>query len=351
MTRTRAAVSFISWSEDDGRAIEIAAALGGDARVFYDLGVVRRSLVPARYAISALRTVAHLLGRRPRAVIVTNPPVFPGLIALAYGRLARAPVVLDSHPSAFGDAPVARWFRPVHAWLARRAAATLVTVDALADVVRGWGGRPEIVHEAPPPWSVRPARELAARPRVFCIGRFSPDEVTAEVVAAARLCPDLDVHIAGDLRKCPVPAGDAPGNVVFTGFLRGEDYRRAIEDADIVLVLTTHREAVNRAAYEGVYARRPTVVSALPAMVQLFPHAVHVANDASGIAAGLRAAVERHAELVRAAPRARALQEERWSRQLDTLRRRLGLDDEHPAPVMGLEKVGNGRPVRERQPA
>jgi glycosyltransferase involved in cell wall biosynthesis len=130
----------------------------------------------------------------------------------------------------------------------------------------------------------------------------------------------MDIYVTGDLRKCArALQSSAPENVTFTGFLRGEAYRRAIEDADVLLVLTNRLDAVNRAAYEAVYAGRPLIVTGTAPMRRLFPFAVHVTNDANGIAAGLRAAAERHPELVTAAAQALALQEERWQRQLDTL--------------------------------
>jgi glycosyltransferase involved in cell wall biosynthesis len=324
LRRPRPPVSFIAWSQDDGRTIEIAAALGGEARCFYDLSIVRRPLVPIRYALSAARTIAYLIRRRPAAVIVTNPPIFPALIALAYGRLANAPLLLDSHPSAFSGSPVVHRVTRIHALVARRVVSTLVTVDELGDIVREWGGRADIIHEAPPGWSLRPAKPLSGRPRVLYIGRFSGDEPTEEVIAAARLTPDIDIHVTGDTRKCPPKLrADAPPNVTFTGFLRGDAYTGAIEAADIVLVLTRRVEAVTRAAYEAVYGGRPLVLTGSPVHRALFPHCVPVPNDAEGIARGLQDAVARHAELVAAAPRALALQTERWDQQLAVLRSRL----------------------------
>jgi hypothetical protein len=321
----RPLVSFISWSEDDGRTHEIAAALGGEARSFYDLGIVARPLVPIRYALSSLRTVAYLATRRPRAIIVTNPPILPPLLALAYAKIARAPVVLDSHPGSFSvDGPLVHRLASVHAWVARRTVTTLVTVEELAAVVRGWGACADVVHEAPPEWTVRAASSTAGRTRALYIGRFAGDEPTEAVLAAARLVPEMDIHVTGDLRKCSAAVRmSAPENVTFTGFLRGEDYRRAIEDANVLLVLTNRVDAVNRAAYEAVYAGRPLIVTGTPPMSRLFPFAIHVRNDADGIAVGLRTAAERHAELVTAAGQALALQEERWRRQLDVLRGRV----------------------------
>lgn len=317
----RPKVSFIAWAEDAGRAHEIARALGGEACTFYVLRIVWKPLVPLRYLLNAISTCAYLLARRPRAVIVTNPPIFPGLIAALYCRTTRAPLLLDSHPSAFGDAPLAKRVTGLHAWLVRRAATTMVTVPALAEAVAAWGGRADIVHEAPAARRAAPARPLSGRPRILYIGRFAGDEPTAEVVAAARLVPEADVLITGDVRKCPAPLREsAPPNVIFTGFLEGHDYDRALEQADAIMVLTRHPLAVNRGAYEAAYFERPLIISDLPAMTPLFPYAVSVSNDTAGIAQGIHSAIERHAYLVSACPQARALQEQRWQQQLDRLR-------------------------------
>jgi Glycosyl transferase 4-like domain len=170
----RPPVCFIAWSAAGGRASEIAAALGGEGRCFYHRCLVRRSLVPIRYAVSAVQTVAYLVRRRPAAVIATNPPIFPGLLAYAYGRTAGVPVLLDSHPSSFGrkENRMARLLLPLHAWLAARAASTMVTTDALAEQVATWGGDADIVHEAPPVWPPMPQRVLPDLPTVLFVGGF-----------------------------------------------------------------------------------------------------------------------------------------------------------------------------------
>ena len=92
----------------------------------------------------------------------------------------------------------------VHAWLARLAATTMVTVPELAEIVKAWGGRADIIHEAPPARRAAPARPSGWR-CILYIGRFAGDEPTAEVVEAARLVSEADVVITGDVRKCPAP--------------------------------------------------------------------------------------------------------------------------------------------------
>ena len=58
----RPAVAFIAWTPTPGRAIDIAAALGGEARPFYFRRIVNRRLIPVRYLVDALRTALYLPG-------------------------------------------------------------------------------------------------------------------------------------------------------------------------------------------------------------------------------------------------------------------------------------------------
>jgi Glycosyl transferase 4-like domain len=324
----RPPVSFIAWSPIAGRSEEIARALGGEARCFYGRGRFGKLSVLARYARSALGTLSYLRTRRPRAVIVTNPPLIPGLLAWAYARRSGARVALDSHPGGFGlqGDRVSRLLQPLHAWLARRVTATLVTDQRLAHRVAEWGGRAEIVHEAPVEWVSDEGGPPPGhpRPRVLFVCVFQRDEPVAEVLEAARRAPELDIHVTGDLEKCPAKLRSvAPANVQYTGFLTGADYEQAVRDADVVLALTTEPSSVVRAGYETVYARRPLVVSDWPASRETFPHALHVENEPWAIVAGLRQAIDERDRLLAAAPEALALQRSRWERQLDALRTHL----------------------------
>jgi glycosyltransferase involved in cell wall biosynthesis len=321
----RPSVAFIAWSSVSGRSLEIARALGGEARCFFDFGIVRRRLVPLRYAASAVRTIAYLLLRRPRAVIATNPPVFPALIAYAYGRLTAAPIVLDSHPTSFGFYEEKRFvtLMPLHRFLMARVRATIVTVDELAVEVEREGGRAALVHEAPPLWTVPPAAPLNGKPPVVLfVGIFASDEPVELLLEAARRLPEVEVHVTGDLRKCPPELQEqAPPNVRFVGFLDPAAYRDAIAAANVVMTLTTRPESVDRGANEAVFARRPLIVSDWPASRRYFPYAVHVPNTADGITAGLREAVGRYEQLRQKADLALAEQQGRWEQQLAALRR------------------------------
>jgi glycosyltransferase involved in cell wall biosynthesis len=317
--RRRAGVVFLSWSFVQGRSREIADALDGEAWSIYPARLVGRRLTPLRYAVSALLTAVKLVRRRPTAVVVTNPPIVPALLVWLYGRIVPCRLALDSHPASFGrkgDRVSARLL-PVHRWLARRVDAVLVTTDEWVAEVERWGGRGVVVHEAPPPWTCGPPRpRVDGVTRVLFVGVFGGDEPVDEVVDAARRLDDVELLVTGDLRRAPAGLVEgAPPNVRFVGFLGPDEYAAAVDQADLLLALTTEPTSIMRAAYEGVYAGRPVIVSDWPALRELFPYAVFVANEADGIAEGVRTAIDDRGTLLAGLAPARELQTTRWDDQ------------------------------------
>jgi glycosyltransferase involved in cell wall biosynthesis len=313
---------FLAWTRTSGRAGDVAAALGGEAVLLHPrVPLLRHPLsTVVRYAVSTLQTVMVLARHRPRAIVVTNPPLIPPLLVATWCALSRTPFVLDSHPSGFGlkgRAVLAR-LQVVHRWLARRARAVLVTTPSLAEQVNGWGGHGLVVHEAPVAF---PEPRTPAVPTVLFVGIFATDEPVQEVVAAARLLPDTRFRITGDVARAPRGlVAEAPGNVTFTGFLGPEQYRSEVASSTLVLTLTTEPESVMRSAYEAVYARVPVVVTDTPALRKTFPYARFTDNDASSLTQALTGALQDLPQLRASCEPARAAQLTRWQDQLRALR-------------------------------
>jgi hypothetical protein len=318
-------VLFLAWTRTSGRSQEIATALGGNARPVFSEWLSAKWLFPVRYAYSLVASIAVLAKLRPAAVIVTNPPILPGLVVKAWSALTRRPYVLDSHPSSFGakNHRSSQRLIGLHRWLARGAAVTMVTTQEWVDLLQSWGAKGLIVHEAPPLWSAGPLPGLSAasRPRVLFPGVFSGDEPVDLVWAVARLRPQVEFRVTGLRSRCPEPLRrDLPGNVTLVGYLDAAAFAAEVDGADAVLALTTEPTSVMRCGYEAVYSRRPLIVSDWPAGQDAFPHAVHAPNDAAALAAAVDLAL---------APAWRdealldlALKEQtyRWNQQLDALR-------------------------------
>ncbi len=317
-------MAFIAWTRGTSRAESISQALGGEAFAVFDLGIQSKPLVPVRYLISAVRTFAFLMRRRPRAVIVQAPPVPAVLVVWTWAKLARVPVVLDTHPASFGmeQARIDRLMRPLLEKVIPHAAGCIVTTPRLGEQITRWSGRPLVVHEAPMPWSAQSVvRARSTDPQVLFICTFAPDEPVLEVLEAARRLPHVRFRITGEIRRVDEELRRrAPANVEWVGYLRGEEYVRALADADAILSLTTRRDSVARSAYEAIDALRPLVLTNFPHMVEMFPYAIAVENTAASIAAGVSDALSRLDQLAAVAPEARALQQRRWDEQLGALR-------------------------------
>ncbi len=306
----------VAFTRADQRSRDLAAALGIPAA---SILASSRGGGPAvaRHVVDLARTILLLGRRRPRVVLVQAPPADALVAVLAYAAIARRRVIVDAHTGAFLAGRVSTVLLRL---AARRAAVTLVATPALAGRVRGWGGRPVVLHEPAPAWTVTPARPLVGRARVVAIGQLAADEPVAELVAAARSLPTVDLMLLGDTRRLPAALRAALDGVACPGFLRGEAYAAEIAAADVIVALTDREEGVMRGACEAVWAGRPLVTSRTATAAVDFPQAVLVATNVTSIADGLAQAIERHGELVRAAPAARAVQEERARVALDAVR-------------------------------
>lgn len=290
--RRQPRVVVLAWAKPTGRGTDIATALGGVPVSIYPLP--DRRLILLRYALSLVATVGTALRRRPDVAVVQNPPIFPALVFLAWKRLSGARLILDCHPTGFGakDNAQGRRMLSVTKWVARRSDGVLVTTGDWADVVTQWGGRPLVVHEAPP----ANVRGAVAKPSpdgsqpfdVLFACTFAQDEPVAEVMDAARALPGIHFTVTGDPdRARPGDLADLPGNVELTGWVDQARYLELLERSDAVLALTTEPTSVMRAAYEAVYGLRPLIATDWPTTAELFPSAALVDNSAGSIAAAI----------------------------------------------------------------
>ncbi|MDA8044199.1 MAG: hypothetical protein M0Z30_03020 [Actinomycetota bacterium] len=311
---------FIAWGAVSGRSEEIAAEVGAEVLKCFPPGPDARPPAPVRYALSTLMTCRALALRRPRAVIVTNPPIIPVLLAALYAEVTRARLVLDDHPGAFGAMGYrpGRWTEFLHRRVAKRAELCLVTERTWVERVEAWGGRALIFHESPGkvvPQAYRPPQTV---PKILYVSTFARDEPSVAVMAAAKLVPELQLMVTGDPARRP--PGDLPANVELLGFLAEPDYLEALAAADAVLALTTEPTSAMRAAFEAIWAQKVLVVSDWPLTRQLFPDAVHAGNDPAAIAAGLRRAIREHGSIGATSTSARERQLSQWQSQLGALR-------------------------------
>lgn len=283
---------------------------------------------PLKYLLQSVRTLQVLFQDRPRSVHVQNPPFVSGLVVYLYCRLFGAKYVLHYHSAAFGR--IWDWARPFQKFIARRAAANIVTSSHWAEIVQSWGGHTLVMLD---PFLDLPEGTAFQTASGFCVAvicTFAPDEPLEAILDAARLLPDVHFYITGDKRKKPAEFfNNTPENITFTGFLDPySDYPGLLRAADAVMVLTTRDHTLQLGGCEAVAVGKPLITSDWPYLQEAFPKgAVYVSPTAESIRAGvlkMRKEHEKFSEEVVALRRESRLD---WNKRLSELKELVAISE------------------------
>ncbi|HLI25646.1 MAG TPA: hypothetical protein VKZ60_01160 [Chloroflexota bacterium] len=312
MTRFRQRGLVIAWAPYQEYCAGLARQLDLPVRWVHYLGFQRPLVAPLKLPLQTARTAWLLWRERPAVVVVQVPPAYAPLVPALYAALTGAGFIMDTHSQTFLIARW-RWALPLVRWLARRALAVLVTNAHLAATVRAWGARAIVAVSPPPPLPPLAPRRPAAQFTVAFPCSFEPDEPVEAVLGAARALPDVRFVITGNHRKRPGLRASAPPNVELTGYLPRAAFYQRLRDANALLVLTTLEHTILQGALEGLELGQPLILSDTALLRAYFTEAaVYVPNTADGIAAGVRAARAREAQLRAAVQALRPQRRAEW---------------------------------------
>ncbi len=275
-----------------------------------------------KYPRQAWRTVRLLREARPDLVFVQSPPSFAVLAVAFYARRGDRRFVVDAHSDAL---QAWYWTRPrwLYRAVARRAAATIVTNERFAGMIRSWGARALVIRDIPTEFPVGTAPRLEHEFNVMVVSTYASDEPLAAVLEAARGLPGVGFHVTGDPSRSAIDLSPAPDNVHFTGFLEQRDYYALMASVDAVMCLTTRDDTMQRGACEALSMGVPVITSDWPLLREYFSRGtVHVESDAGSIEAGVERMLAEHPEHAVGIKALQKLQAAEWaeaSRELSRL--------------------------------
>ncbi len=329
---------FISWAKTMPRTKGIATALRAHDYYIERLKGSMSPLLPLRYALQARETISILRHERPQVILASNPPIFLPLIACLVARKLNAAFVMDSHTGAFDG----RWayFLPVHRFLSRCAAATIVTNEPLRAQVASWGAPAFILEDRVPDLLIKPVPQNQHF-SVAMVSSFAKDEPLDAVLAAAAGLPDYRFFVTG--RATAHMAGmvaSAPDNVTFTGFLPRSEYVDLLNRADAVMVLVKRDLTLLCGAYEAVAVEKPLITSDWPVLRNYFSHgALYVDNSPRSIREAVVEAAGKARQLTQEIRSLKHTLRRNWSEHFALLSARI-------AAASGAEDPVGSEPVR-----
>lgn len=282
---------FISWIRYHGRSAGLAEALGIDS--FYVTGGTAPA--PLRY-LRAWRETARLLRqRKPRVVVVMQPPVV-ALLSVAMSTPRSTRIIGDLHTGVFTD-PKWKWALRLTMRILRKRGIAVVTGTELAERTRGHGVEALEMHDIITSVAVTDGEpddgaltDVLREDYALVPLAYAFDEPVSELLQAAREQSDITWVLTG---HPPQSVRDvAPRNVIFSGFVTNDDYGRLVANASVMVALTTQENTMQRVGYESIGSGVPLVTSDTKVLRDFFDDAVLYINPtATSIGAQVSAAV------------------------------------------------------------
>lgn len=263
----------IYWGPSNLQTEAHAARLGAPLYHIHYLGWKKGRLVAfLKYIPQFFKTLAVLRQQRPNVVYVAISPVFAALAVSIYCRLAGASYVMDVHNHALYSKKWG-WSVPLVRALAKRALVNVVDQPRNEQLFQSWGV-PVLILERPP-IAITKQKLTQLEPlnqfSVTVINTFAPDEPLLPILEAAEKLPDVAFFVLGDkARTDQALLAAAPKNVVFTGYLNGDDYWNRLYSSQAIIALTTAPYSLLSGAIEAMALGKPPILSRQPALMSYF---------------------------------------------------------------------------------
>lgn len=288
----RAAIA-IAWSPHAPRALSYATWLNIPLFTIHYLMPRRPLIAPIKYVLQWIKTWRILLKERPTMIYVQNSPPVAGLCVWLYCRMMGVSFVLDTHSPVLFSRKWG-WSRSLVRFLARRAAVNIVDQERFQALFESWGAK-TLLLQFPP--SAIPSESGETNPtpdanalELAYVGSFNKDEPVDIILEAAPQLPDVTFYLLGKKEHARREwLVNPPSNVIFTGYLLGEQYWNRLRCSRAIISLTTFRHSLMAGAQEGLYIDKPLILSDQPTLREYFYQGtVFIENTPQGFIEGVR---------------------------------------------------------------
>jgi glycosyltransferase involved in cell wall biosynthesis len=278
---------WIAW-EKHRRTIELSKALGATLFIFdFDTMYIFRLIK------SSLKTFITISKHRPNVLIVQNPSMILATLACILKNIFKYKLVIDRHSNFRLDNKNSfsmRIFHRLSNYTLENADITIVTNDDAKKIVEEKKGRCIILPDKIPHLSKKADLSLKGKFNIVNISSFSRDEPYEEVIRAASLLGDnIIIYITGNFNKIDSEIREnLPKNVIFTGFIKEEEFIDLLFNSDIIMDFTTAELTLVCGGYEAMATEKPFITSYTNTLKKYYKNYVYYTNNrASDIASSV----------------------------------------------------------------
>lgn len=277
-----------------------------------------RPLRILEYAIKSAATLWVLAVHRPSVTWLQLPPtplLYVAILAKRV-RLTRS-LVADCHNSILMEP----WVRSplLSQSLGRSVSVIIFHNQAIMEQALTKGLRAQkccVLEDRPatPSQGERGARDKGDSLVLFPASFDADEPLTALLDAAGRM-PEVRFVVTGETARAKGrhDLTVRPRNVIMTGWVDSDEYKRLLTDADVVISLTTQEDTQTSVAGEAVGYGKAMVLSDTKTLRSLYPKgAIHTRPDADALEESIRAALGNRVQLEREAKQLRMERDRHW---------------------------------------
>jgi len=337
-------IAVVVWAPYEDRTASFAEKLDAPLYNIHYLQYKKPWIAPIKYIPMGIATLYRLAKNRPDFVYITNPPAFAAFFVHIYCLLFRKNFVMDTHPPALYSKRWG-WTLPLQKWLAKRALMNIIDQERYVEMFRKWGARAMVLEN--PLERAIPYDELVEEAplspfRVAVVNTFAVDEPLDIILEAARKLSDVEFHITGDLARGDKALIDsAPENVIWTGYLRGNDYWNLLSHSHVTMALTTYPNSLLGAAQDGTLLKKPLILSDQPTLREYFTAGtVFIPNTTQGIVDGVNQARDNRESLIEDIKQFAEDKRIQWRRSFEQLRQ-----------ILQISQPDNSNSISQKQPS
>ena len=285
---------FIEWAEYGSRTDSLASAVGAEPifigkvnnhrNVFYSFST---------YLPKTIKTYIIIKKKRPRIVYITNTNWVIAFVNLIFSKLFGYKLVFDSHSCAF-DHKFIKYPLFLSKYFAKMTDLSIVTNENHYKLITELHGRALIISDIPFEEKLVTNEKIELSPllNVCYVCTYSKDEPYKEVFEAAKQNNQVKVYATGDYKKADIDPSSYP-HIHFTGFLSNNDYKKYLNNVDLIMSLTTRENTMQRAGSEAISVGKPLITSDTKMLRKYFKSGtLFVQSTSKGINDGFNEAIK-----------------------------------------------------------